>query len=77
MWHDINNYDADVGSTAVQARQEIQSMLDANYKKLVPFYGERLPFNGNYITQSAIGTQIQLDIVFSGQYELDPQYWFV
>jgi hypothetical protein len=52
-------------------------MLDANYKKLVPFYGERLPFNGNYITQSAIGTQIQLDIVFSGQYELDPQYWFV
>jgi hypothetical protein len=77
MWHDINNYDADVSNPAVQARQEIQSILDANYKKLVPFYGERLPFNGNYITQSAIGTQIQLDIVFSGQYELDPQYWFV
>jgi hypothetical protein len=66
MFSDPGNYDV---------KEEIQGMLDANYKKLVPFAGNYIVNNGT--GNVGAGVEIQLDIVFSGQYELDPQYWFV
>lgn len=66
LWSDSMNYDI---------KEETQAMLDANYKKLIPFAGNYLHYNGS--GTAAPGTEIQVDIFFSGQYELDPQYWFV
>jgi hypothetical protein len=74
LWSDSGNYDTDITNPNVAARQEVQTMLDYNYKKLVPFAGNRFTFDG---TSQVSGAQIQLDIFFSGQYELDPNTWFV
>lgn len=65
LWSDSGNYDT---------KFESQNMLDYNYKKLIPFSGNRFTFDG---TSQVNGAQIQLDIFFSGQYELDPTQWFV
>ena len=66
LWSDPGNYDNVF---------ETQTMLDANYKKLVPFTGNRFNFPGT--SSVPANTQIQIDIFYSGQYELDPQAWFV